>query len=724
MSPVRHTPPVGGNQPGGVDTYSRSGILLKSSWRHKGFGQGMSIQVWFFFVACCSAAWLALGAYALYLRQHHFVTRSVVWLAAANAIWTLSLVKPQTLDINVWLALSQSAEALRTLAWWTLVQSIAGFRLLNKDVGVRGLRAVRLVLFATLAVILYAGWSPWLDLPTPALTITSSALIVAALIPLVAMEQLYRNMDVEQRWAVKFILLAVVVSTGVDLVTHLHTLLYHRIDPELWLARGPVSFVTAALMLVGLRRVLKLPAVISLSHQLVFYTGTLLALGVALLLVAGGSWYIRQWGGEWSHVIQAVFLAAMLATLAVVLLSGRFRARLQVFLSRHFLPYRYDHRMEWLRLSESLTQAAGNNDLPNTVIRALARIVESPAGLLFMIRRDTLHCVASWNMTPPSEPPRLSGVDMTRLKGRHWILNCQADSPQTLPAWLTAMPRAWLAIPLFDSQGPMAMVVLGSPLAPRHLNWEDYDLLKVAAQHAGSVVALQRASEALGQAQQFAALHQSTAFLAHDIKTMVAQLSLLSRNAERHRDNPEFIDDMIATVRHSVEKMENILAQLRQPREQPDDNEGPVDVAPLAHQVVSRLSRFQPAPTLDVQGDTAHVQGYGEDLATVLNHLIRNAQQACDVDGRVHVCVHSLGDRLEIRVEDSGRGMSEDFIRDRLFTPFHSTKGLSGMGIGVFQSRSLVEAMGGSLQVSSREGQGSCFTISLPLDESRNREQA
>ncbi|MDF1821517.1 MAG: PEP-CTERM system histidine kinase PrsK [Alcanivoracaceae bacterium] len=672
----------------------------------------------------CAITWIGLAGYALSLGRQHSATRPLLWLSVISAAWTFSLVKPETLPTPLWLALSHAAEAARLLAWWVLVQATAGYRLIHGQQGLVGLRRFQWLLLACLVLILYSGASHLAGLPALRLSVTAMAFVIASLLPLVAMEQLFRNMDQEQRWAIKFFVLALVASTAMDVITHLHTLLYARVDLQLWLARAPVGLVTALLMGAGLRRLLRLPAMVSLSHQLVFYTGTLVTTSLALFLLAAGAWYIRRWGGAWSTVFLALFISAGLAVLASALLSGRFRAWLQVFLSRHFLPYRYDHRMEWLRLSETLARAAEQNSLPITVVQALANIVDSPAGLLFLVRDKQLLCQADWNLPAPQQPLPLDDTTRARMHEQQWILDRDRDDAADIPDWMSRIDRSWLAVPLLDDHGPVAVVVLAHPRARRRLNWEDYDLLRVAARQAGAVMALQLAGDALGQARQFAALHQSTAFLAHDIKTMIAQLSLLARNAERHRDNPAFVDDMIETVQHSVEKMEDILAQLRQPSGGVCATEcSAIALLPLLQDTVRRLSRFQPSPTLETDDDPGCVQARHEDLVTVLNHLVRNAQQACDDSGSVHIRAFRDNGDIVIEVQDSGRGMSPAFIRDNLFTPFHSTRGVSGMGIGVFQSRSLIEAMGGSLSVDSREGVGSCFTIRLPAAEPANRDE-
>lgn len=669
----------------------------------------MSDQFLHAVLSVCALLWLAPVWRVLGAGQTSRSLRyAIPVLALSHMLWLLSLARPDSLSGPQWLAFSHGGEALRQLTIWWLLRSLA-----QQTAAGTAMRLVRNLFAVSLLAILYSGTAPLLGLPTLRPLIPLTALTLSALLPLVLAEQIYRSADSEQRWAIKFVVLAVIVSASMDLLSHGYALLHQRIHAELWLARGPVSMVSAVLLWAGLRRLLRMPSTVSLSHEMVFYTGTLTIAALFLLFAAGGAWYIRDWGGRWSTVLAAMFLVAVTATLASLMLSGRFRARLRVFLSRHFLPYRYDHRMEWLRLSDTLARGAAERALPQAVITALADIVDSPAGLLLLRREKQLECIASRNMPAPESPISISAEELALLDS-HWIIN--RDDPDMRPEhWLAALPRAWLAIPLNEADRCIAVVVLADPRARHVLNWEDYDLLKVAARHAGAVIAQQQASTALSRAEQFAALHQSTAFLAHDMKTMVAQLSLLTRNAERHRDNPAFIDDMLETVRHSVSKMENILNQLRQQQIESPHAMEKVDIHAMLNDIVDRLSRFSPAPTLKACPDPLVVTAHADALESVFSHLIRNAQEACIESGEVIVETALEEGCAVIRIEDNGAGMSPEFVRDHLFAPFYSTKGVGGMGIGAFQSRASIETMGGRLDVSSRVGIGSCFTIRLPL---------
>src|SRR3546814_13854417 len=79
-------------------------------------------------------------------------------------------------------------------------------------------------------------------------------------------------------------------------------------------------------------------------------------------------------------------------------------------------------------------------------------------------------------------------------------------------------------------------------------NWEDFDLLRTVGQQAASYIAEAQSQSALADAEKFEEFNRRFAFIMHDIKNLVSQLSPVARNAERHADKPEFRADMVATL--------------------------------------------------------------------------------------------------------------------------------------------------------------------------------
>ena len=287
--------------------------------------------------------------------------------------------------------------------------------------------------------------------------------------------------------------------------------------------------------------------------------------------------------------------------------------------------------------------------------------------------------------------------------------------PSALPAAIADSGSAWLLVPLLLHEQLIGFALLGEPVAPTPLDWELRDALKTAAHQVASHLGERRAVEALVQARQFESFNRRSAFVAHDLKNLVSQLSLLLRNAPRHRGNPAFQADMLDTVGHVQDRIQGLLRQL-------DDGSRPLEQAsavPLAEAVdaaVRQRGGRGPQPTVSVDADAqrAMVIAHRDRLERVIGHLVKNAGEAVDGQGSVSVRLCAEGELARLEVADTGRGMSERFIREQLFRPFNSTKP-DGMGIGSFESREYIRELGGSLEVDSQEGRGTVFRVRLPL---------
>jgi len=107
----------------------------------------------------------------------------------------------------------------------------------------------------------------------------------------------------------------------------------------------------------------------------------------------------------------------------------------------------------------------------------------------------------------------------------------------TLPHWVIDMDRPWLIVPLFGLDSMLGFVILARPLNIRPINWEDRDLLRIAAKQVASYLAVLITSEALAEAKQFEVFNRLSAYMVHDLKNISAELVLVARNAEKHKDN-------------------------------------------------------------------------------------------------------------------------------------------------------------------------------------------
>ena len=299
-------------------------------------------------------------------------------------------------------------------------------------------------------------------------------------------------------------------------------------------------------------------------------------------------------------------------------------------------------------------------------------------------------------------------------------------SGMILPGWISQISRAWLIVPLMQHQRLLGFMVLVRPRAPRNIEWEDRDLLKAAGRQVASHLAQLQASEALFNARQFETFNRISAYVVHDLKNLVAQLSLVVSNAARHKHNPQFLDDAILTVNHCVVKINRLLAQLRMGRDQGRDQiEKTVRLVDVVNEALAAKQFREPIPVLSCWDGDITVRTDPARLGTVVGNVIQNAQEATPPEGTVSVMLYSSGQHAIIEIKDSGCGMDAEFIRDRLFRPFETTKGNTGMGIGAYEAREWVREHGGEVEVESQPGHGTVFRIRLPCtgEEKPRRQQ-
>nr|WP_305793082.1 XrtA/PEP-CTERM system histidine kinase PrsK [Sedimenticola hydrogenitrophicus] len=539
------------------------------------------------------------------------------------------------------------------------------------------------------------------------------------IIALLLLEQLFRNSALEQRWAIKHLCIGIGCIFSYDFFMFADALLFKQLNPALWNARGIVNGLMVPLIAISVARNPKWSLDIYVSRNVVFQSVTLIGAGIYLLVMASAGYYIRFYGGSWGSTLQIAFLSGTGALLLIILFSGTIRAKLRVFLSKHFFNYKYDYREEWLRFTQTL--ADSDDAVPGRILRAMSALVNSSGGALW-IRRDNgrYEFTSSLNMPEPVQgiTPEHDPL-CTFLEKNQWLVDLEeyARNPDlyggfTPPAWLTGIQNAWLVVPLLFKNGVFGFIVIAASSSQRSINWEDRDLLKMAGQQAASHLAQHFSEKALTQARQFEAFNRLSAYVVHDLKNILAQQSLIVSNAERHKHKPEFIDDVICTVRNSVMRMTNLMEQMKSGMR--GNTSQRINLGSLLEEVTAAHAAGKPAPLLRAPLETLFVQADREQLATVFGHIIQNAQDATANDGHVIISVVQAGDMAVVEVEDNGTGMDQEFIKQRLFHPFDSTKGLTGMGIGVYESREYIRSLSGDISVKSTPGEGSIFRIALP----------
>jgi putative PEP-CTERM system histidine kinase len=304
-----------------------------------------------------------------------------------------------------------------------------------------------------------------------------------------------------------------------------------------------------------------------------------------------------------------------------------------------------------------------------------------------------------------------------------WVINLEEYRSYSrrygqlkLPVWLQNLPQAWLVVPLLVGHELIGFCVLASARTRIDVNWEVNDLLKTAGQQAASFLAQMQATEALLEVRKFDAFNRMSAFVVHDLKNIVTQLSLMMKNAKRLGSNPEFQQDMLMTVENSLDRMRQLMLQLREGAT-PAGSAFGVNLAHIIQRI--ELAAGKRGRRLEVNLlDQLLTRGHEERLERIIGHVVQNAFDATDAKGRVWLNLDRANGQARVLVGDSGTGMTQDFIRERLFKPFQSTKP-AGMGIGAYESFQYVQELGGRIEVDSEPGHGTTVQLLLPLFEAQ-----
>lgn len=677
---------------------------------------------------CAAIAFLMLTALLVTSWRGRRQGAFVIAASAATAVWA-GILAASNYFHSVPGPVIYYAEIGRGLAWILALSSIAG------RAAPRWLRITAMVVGVVLLLGPFvAPYLIWLGLvPDDSTLLLARSGLLLSLLGLVLLEQIYRNSGPADRQALKYVVFGAGVLLAYDVFLYSQAELLHGITLDAWSVRGVLNACAVPLLAISARRNPGWSLDVFVSRQIVFYTSTFIAVGVYLTVMGLGGFYVRQVGGEWGRVGQIVFMAGSLVILVSLTASATLRRQARVFISKHFYRNKYDYRIEWLRFVDTLS--SGEDDVKRTAVRAMAQILASPGGLLFVMEDSQRRLVpaAAW----PFSIDELEGVEalptdgdlVTFVSRTQWIIDLKEyqrgpDLYQNmaLPQWLTALPDIRVVTPLRQLDKLVGLVMLFDPPPPFDLTYEDRDLLKTVGRHVATHIAQHDADRRLAESRQFEAYNRLTAFMMHDLKNSVAQLKLIVANAARHKTNPAFVEDAIGTIANAVERMTRLIEQLRGT---PDvSRNARLDLGVIVQEAVGRTRDRSPEPRLNVAGGALEIVADGERLASVLEHVIRNAQDSVGGGGtgEVSVTLEQREAEAEIAIADTGAGMDARFVRERLFRPFDSTKGSKGMGIGAYQAREYVRALGGDVEVQSSPGRGTRFLIRLPLAPQRQVE--
>lgn len=670
-----------------------------------------------------AAVGFSFAALAIWLvHKYGSVNRQQMFLIGAMAltsVWGIAA----TVSGPVSLA-ALSAESARNFVWLGFM-----FFLLRSGEGRQQPRTINMIYLALLLVLLFQlGSDTALTLlaphGAPADIFVHSGLalrMIFAVGALVLVHNLYTVSAPEARWGISLPMAALAAMWTYDLNLYTISYLTSELSPELLAARGFATALLAPVFVMAAKR--NSVWRIRLSRSVAFQSVSLIAIGIYLLGMVLLATALELMGGTYVRLAQITVIFGMSLGALLIMPSGRFKSWLNVVIAKNFFQHRYDYRSEWMRFADTIgfpsKEAA---PFYERVVKSLADIFESPAGLLLVPDEEgRLTLQARWNWSTADVPANcVTSITMPFFESTGHIVSMdevragtdERVDPRAVPQWLYDETQAWAIVPLVHFGKLAGLAILARPRLPRALDWEDLDMLRVVGRQLASYLAEASSQQALAESQQFEQFNRRFAFVVHDIKNLVSQLSILARNAERHAEKPEFRADMIETLRSSVDKMNELLARLSQHNKSRHAQPVAIDIGDAIMKAVHEKRLIYPIDAQLPDGlfaiaDTARVE-------TIIGHLVQNAIEATPDGSPVRISCRNQGNDVAIKITDNGVGMTESFISTHLFKPFESTKE-GGFGIGAYEARALAMSMGGQLRVESRVGKGTTFTILLPM---------
>jgi putative PEP-CTERM system histidine kinase len=546
------------------------------------------------------------------------------------------------------------------------------------------------------------------------------ALLALNLWLLVLLEQLYRNSEMKAKKALWPLIIGLGSISVFDFILFAQASMLNQLDFNFWFLRAIPAIIAVPFLLISTRRMKNWSVNVFISRDVVFYSSMLMISGLYLLVMSFAGYFINFIGGEWGTIISWAFIVLGAVVLAALLVTERLRREVKVFITKHFFANKYDYRLEWTKLIKQL-EIGNTKDYYQTALKTVCTALNIENGLL--VKRQDVGC---YNMLcsagiafSPDVSEELALID-EYCGAKGWIFDLQeyqkveGSYPELfLNSDLLSELAIEIVVPVMFNHELYGFFLLSNPRQTKQmLNWEDRDLLSTVSMQLSHYISLNEANSELSQAKQFDAFNRMSAFLVHDLKNVQAQLALITTNAEKHKDNPEFISDVFETVESATNRLAKVLSQLRNKQVEQSKNK-PTNIAKLLEKVALQCNVRQPKVAFEYHQECMVLIDQ-DSFHSVMNHLIQNAQEATLDNGWVKLSLIENNQSISITIEDNGCGMSEEFVKTRLFRPFDSTKGNAGMGIGVFEAKQFFESIDGILKVDSVANKGTLFTIELP----------
>ena len=566
-------------------------------------------------------------------------------------------------------------------------------------------------------------WSCVLGPPGIALHIL---LLAGAILILTNLERTFRASVGTLRWRIKFMLMAAGLILVVRVFTASQALLFRAADVSLEYLNAVAVVVAAALALRSFFRAGKVDLDVYPSQSVLRGSFTVLLAGIYLLIVGAGARVVAQFGGGNIFVWEALLILVSLVLFVVLLQSDRLRVRLERFVSRNFQRPLYDYRTVWRRFTEGTASQVDQVELCRSLVKLVADVFQCLSVAIWIVddRKESLTLAASTFLSEAKgRELALSRAEAAEVIA-HFLAHPEpADIESSRENFAALLRRAHpsefpkrenrVCLPMTARGEVIALLVLGDRVGGTAFSTQDFDMLKCVGDHATASLLNVQLAHKLLEAKELQAFQTMAAFFVHDLKNAASILSLMLKNLPVHFEDPAFREDALRGVGKSVSHINHVISRLSLLRHELKIQPVETDLNEMVESAVAGLESEPDFLVVKELSPLPKVTLDREQISKVVTNLVLTAKEAMAGRGRIRLATRRENSGVLIEVQDHGCGMSADFIERSLFRPFQTTK-KNGLGIGMFQSKMIVEVHGGRIAVVSEPGAGTTFQVYLP----------
>lgn len=683
---------------------------------------------------------LALAAASVVRQRRTFATAffvcGTIALGVDSLLTSFALAATTAESASRWVAASMVVKCLIPVAWlaFSLTYSRGDSR---ERLGRWSVPLTAIVLVSAGAVLIAPGRlfdvlpaqgadATWHLRLTTAGAVLNGALLVVLVLALLHLEQTFRAAVGTMRWRLKFVTLALVVILGTRLYVHSQQVLFSIPDISvLWGLDAAALLIGCLFLTVAYVRTGWAEASVYPSSAVVRSSVTVLVVGAYLFVVGVLAQVVGRIGGVTFLQLQTIVVLLGLTGLALLLLSDRARRRLHTFTARHFGKAQHDSVRMWTTVSEQMGRVTDAQTLGRVTARLMADTFDVLSASVWLFDPNgELKLVAATGREAAGESgPQVS--DSTSVLAGLYERSAPFDLDHESGGWAEALRRlnpatfpnggTRMCVPLRTGSQTMGALVLVDRVNGAPYTVEEIELLRCTAAQVTAVLLNLRLAEDVARARELDAFRTMSTFFVHDLKNAAASLNLMLQNLPVHFDDPAFRADALRGIGNTARRIDDMIGRLNELRERPDLVRIEADLNSVVEEALDQIGGTT-VPVSRCLEPVPKILGDRDQLRSVVTNLVMNARDALGAGGQIEVRTAHQPGHVTLSVTDNGCGMTETFVRDSLFRPFQTTK-KSGLGIGLFQTRTIVLAHGGQIHVNSRVGEGTTFVATFPVQD-------